>query len=339
MVTLKDIARNAGVSYETVSRVLNGKYKGRTDNSRRLMKKILEVAARLNYRPNNAARAMRTSSTGLIGLVMEESSLRSHPVVTETLRGINESLEPKGYILTITSLSGIRESTLKSRIFREHLLDGIIIMDDISTRQGEDMRALIPASIMVNMNCWLSHCCIRRDEYHAGLTAGTELRKMGYTHAIYFDSRDDNGSSTPVHYSCIDRLSGFQSGFGGNGNHIEVTRKMPSDIHGYLKHHLNEISPRTVLVAAQDLRLFILTSSLSRLPISVGKDCGLASLDDETGMLASFPCLSRVSFPRFEIGRMAGQMMISLLEGKKEKCRSTTIKGEWICGSTTRKVG
>ncbi len=338
MVTLKDIASSTGVSYETVSRILNGKYKGRTSNSRRLMKRILSRASKLGYRPNNAARAMRTSSSRLIGLVMEESCLRAHPVVTETLSGINESLEAGGYIPTITSLSGIRKSTLDSRIFREHLLDGIIIMDDISTELGKDMSLIIPACVMINMNSLKPYCCIRRDEFDAGLTAGRELRKLGYRKAVYFDSRCEEKPDPNEHYSAADRLSGFMKGFKGSGNEIQVVRGQPGDIHGFMDKHLMEVTRDTVLVAAHDLRLFSLIASLSGHALRAGKDCGIVTLDDEAGFLSSFPNLSRVSFPRYEIGRKAGQMMVSLLQGRKKECKSIEIKGEWICGTTTPEV-
>ncbi|MFZ2655234.1 MAG: LacI family DNA-binding transcriptional regulator [Victivallales bacterium] len=338
MVTIRDISKAAGVSLETVSRVINGKYKGRTEKSRMLMKKILREAARRHYRPHNAARSMRTSSTGLIGVVFEEGSLGVHPVINETLKGINEALERENYNIVITSLSGIKKATLESRIFREHLLDGIIIIDNIGSEEAQSIRSLIPSCVMLNMNYWRTYCCVRRDEHAAGLTAGTELLRLGYRHAMYFDILCDDKSLENAHYCIGDRLKGFRTGFMKKGNKIDIIRIYPEQIHGYMSERANKITRDTVLVAAHNLRLFCLASSLSSLPVKVGKDCGLVSLDDENSFRVSFPQLSRVAFPRVEIGRRAGQMMISLLKGKMEECKSSTFKGEWICGTTTPQI-
>lgn len=338
MAGIIDIAKASGVSRETVSRILNGKYKGRTEKSRAIMQWVRKEAGRINYRLNNAARTMRTTSSRLIGIVIEEKSLMTHPVITETLKGINEILEESDYMLTITSLSGIRESTLESRIFKEHLLDGIIIVDNIDSARARMMKSIIPACIMVNMNYWEDRFCVRRDEYDAGRTAGSELLQLGYKRALYFDFDIQRYSNKIHHYSAKDRISGFKAGFEGNKTEIVVIKDDPTTFHEYLEKNLNAITPYTVLVAANNLRLFSLTSALSCLSLKAGNDCGLVSLDDETGFLRTFPFLSRVSFPRMEIGRIAGQMIVSLLKGDAKKCASTKIKGKWIAGTTTRNL-
>lgn len=336
MSNLKEIAMASGVCVETVSRVLNGKYKGRTKDSRAMMRLIKKEAERVNYRPNNAARAMRTKSTGLIGVVIEEGGLRTYPVFTEILQGADEILKNAGYILTVSSLTGIEESTLDSRIFTEHLIDGLMVFDSANEQSAKSMFKGAENCVLVNTNAWLPTCCVRRDEYSTGFLAGDEMKKSGYKKAFYFDSEYEEQKSKLRHYSSVGRLKGFIESFSGEGLETTVVRIGTGGVKDWLEENRHQIKPDSVIIAGQNLRLFCLISALAQIDLKAGTDFGLASLDDETGLLASFPDVSRVSFPRVEIGKMAGQMLIDLIAGNKDKCQSVEIKGEWIAGNTTK---
>ena len=338
MSNLREIAIATGVCVETVSRVLNGKYKGRTKDSRAMMRLIKKEAERVNYRPNNAARAMRTNSTGLIGVVIEEGGLRTYPVFTEILQGADQVLKESGYVLTVSSLNGIEETTLDSRIFKEHLIDGLLVFDTAHEQSPKKMIKAISNCVLVNTNTWLPYGCVRRDEYATGKLAGNELKKLGYKKAFYFDSEYTEYEPKVFHYSSVERLKGFLESFSGEGLETTVVGIGTGGVLAWLEEYRCQIKPDSVVIAGQNLRLFCLISALAQIDLKAGIDFGLASLDDETGLLASFPAVSRVSFPRVEIGKIAGQMLIDLIAGNKNKCQSVKIKGEWIAGETTKKV-
>ncbi len=340
MSNLKEIAKASGVSLETASRVLNGKYKGRTERSKEVMRLVEEAAKRLDYRPHNAARSMRTSCSGLIGLIVEETVLMTHPVISETMKGINQSLTEGGYVLTITSLDGVSERTFDLRVFHERLLDGIIVVDNISSEYTRLMRARLPACVAVNNNEWLSHNCVRRDEYAAGFLAGSEMAKLGYEEALYFELPVHQAPDFP-HYSERDRLDGFRDGFKKAGKVVyrHLTQK---EMAPRLTRHLIEskarIGRKTVIVAATCLVLYCLKSAFPELGLRSGVDFGLICLDDETGLLKSSPDVSRVSFPRVEIGRIAGRMVQAALQGDEDACRSVAVQGAWLPGSSAPRV-
>ena len=341
---LKEIAKASGVSLETASRVLNGKYKGRTAHSQDVMKRVNEAAERMRYRPHNAARSMRTRSSGMIGLVVEETVLITHPVISETMRGINQALAEEGFILTITSLEGVSMKTFESRIFKERLIDGIIVVDNISPGYTEMMRARIPACVAVNNNDWKSQCCIRRDEFAAGQTAGSELAKLGYEKALYFELPPPRPPEF-THYSEPDRLSGFEAGFcaGSAKRKVELHRlsydgRMEPDLREYLISQRKKIGAKTVMVAATCLILHSLKTAIPELLLKPGSDFGLACIDDESGLLKSSPGIARVSFPRHEIGKAAGRMVLDAIKGSKTRCASLLFKGSWTGGDSVRQV-
>src|SRR4051812_28018718 len=91
-VTSVDVARRAGVSQSTVSLVLSGKAQGRV--SERTVAAVRRAADELNYRPNLAARTLRTGAAGAIGLIVPDVT---HPFFGRLLRGAQRAATRAGY--------------------------------------------------------------------------------------------------------------------------------------------------------------------------------------------------------------------------------------------------
>ena len=95
-VTLKDIARDLGVSVITVSKAL----RDHSDISEETKARVLKRVKEMNYRPNLAARALVTGRTNLLGFVVPELM---NPFFTEIVRGVSSALHGSGYTLVTTS--------------------------------------------------------------------------------------------------------------------------------------------------------------------------------------------------------------------------------------------
>ena len=89
-ITIKDIAKEAHVSFATVSRAFNGVYGVRPSTRKR----ILEIAERLNYTPNGIARGLVRKQTKTIGLILPDIT---NPFYPEVARGIEEGAKQDGY--------------------------------------------------------------------------------------------------------------------------------------------------------------------------------------------------------------------------------------------------
>src|SRR5664279_6615536 len=94
--TMKDIARDLGVSIVTVSKVL----RNHEDISEETRKRVLNRVKELNYTPNMAARGLVTGKTYLVGLVVPSLL---HPFFAEVAKALSRSLLKKGYCLTIST--------------------------------------------------------------------------------------------------------------------------------------------------------------------------------------------------------------------------------------------
>ena len=95
-VTLKDIARDLGVSIITVSKAL----RNHSDISEHTKARVLKRVEELNYRPNLSARALVTGRTNLVGVVIPDLL---HSFFSEVVRGVSLSLRNSGYTLVVTS--------------------------------------------------------------------------------------------------------------------------------------------------------------------------------------------------------------------------------------------
>ena len=124
-VTLRDIARKAGVSMTTVSNVVNGRLELMSEATR---ERVAAAVRELNYRPNAGARNLRLSQRGAIGLIVVDESPRflADPMTSNILAGISNYLSVNGYGLLVT---GIRRAALADlHLLRRDQTDGLCIM-------------------------------------------------------------------------------------------------------------------------------------------------------------------------------------------------------------------
>lgn len=122
MVTISDIARRAGVSKVTVSRVLNN----RPDVSAETRERILRLVAELRYTPDARARGLTHRRSRIVGLLMDDLTT---PFMLESIRGIERVTRQRGYQLILSNSDGSpAHERANLRLFREHRVDGIIAM-------------------------------------------------------------------------------------------------------------------------------------------------------------------------------------------------------------------
>ena len=119
--TIKDVAREAGVSIATVSRVLNKK--GTVKEAS--VQSVLQAIERLGYHPNSIARTLKNDSSKTIGLVVTDIS---NDFFTRMARGIEDVLNDQGYNLFVCSTDGLQQREAQClSLLREKQVDGIIL--------------------------------------------------------------------------------------------------------------------------------------------------------------------------------------------------------------------
>lgn len=121
MATIKDVAARAGISYTTVSHVVNGT-RPVSDQVRR---KVEAAIAELGYVPSGVARSLRTRATGTLGLLVPNAS---NPYFAELARGIEDHAERNGYsVILCNSDDDIDKQLRYLRVLLERRIDGLIV--------------------------------------------------------------------------------------------------------------------------------------------------------------------------------------------------------------------
>ena len=98
-VTIKDIAKAAGVSVATVSRVINDNY----PVSKEARERVQQVMQELHYRPNAIAQSLRSNRSNMIGLIVADLS---NQFFMKVAKGLEKSVAAKGYNLVVASSDG-----------------------------------------------------------------------------------------------------------------------------------------------------------------------------------------------------------------------------------------
>nr|WP_288455161.1 LacI family DNA-binding transcriptional regulator [uncultured Pseudomonas sp.] len=121
MATIKDVAARAGISYTTVSHVVNGT----RPVSDRVRSKVEAAIAELGYVPSGVARSLRVRATGTLGLLLPNAS---NPYFAELARGIEDHAERNGYsVILCNSDDDIDKQLRYLRVLLERRIDGLIV--------------------------------------------------------------------------------------------------------------------------------------------------------------------------------------------------------------------
>ena len=331
MVTLRQIAEEAGVSVQTVANVLQGRNKERWPSVAERARQIRAIATRLEYRPSAAAKSMRNQRSRQIGiLILNNPDQRFRNVVAfETILGINEALEQAGYIAVLVRVGDVR-SNADSRVFRERVLDGMIVLSAIPPDIEQMVEQVMPQCIWVDSNVWRPQRVIRRDERHAGRLAASALADLGYRKIVWYGQPIGRGAN--YHYSVVDRLAGVRDVV--KKRNLELSMVLASRRTVYRKPNLlaEHLRPDVGIIAYSTTYARWLAHYAASMRLCPGYDFGLVCCDDSHDLGRQWPGLCRVTFNRFGMGVRAGRMMLDVLQDKRVP--SIRIRNRWRPGNT-----
>lgn len=196
--TSEDVAKMAGVSQATVSRV----FAGGANVSEKKRKKILEIAEKIGYKPNAQARSLITRRTMMIGIIMR--NIRD-PFYAAVLEIFHTRFAPLGYQLIFNNSENevIQESEIAKLL--EYNVEGIIVTDALlSEGATRKLKQNGIVSILFNrytdgLDCSAVYC----DNYLAAKQIATYLVEMGHRTFAFISGPPDTSTT-------IDRLKGFR---------------------------------------------------------------------------------------------------------------------------------
>jgi LacI family transcriptional regulator, repressor for deo operon, udp, cdd, tsx, nupC, and nupG len=311
MVGVADVARIAGVSTATVSRVLNGHPSVRGSTRARV-----EAAMQsLNYRVSVAARSLRTAQTRMVLALVPDFA---NPYYAEIVRGLGACAREHDYELLLcdTGSSEARERAV-AQMLTHHMYDGVICMDPFTSQQmvTEEVRTLpwVACSEFVPDE-QIPHVSI--DHRLAAKDAVLYLLAKGHRHIALINSDERYLYARQRRDGYRDALR--DAGLQERPEYIQIV--------GGIEHPLGELAARRLLALEQPpSAVFAVSDTLAvgaiKATLAAGKrvpeDFAVVGFDDVPLASIFEPSLTTIAQPRRELGEQAMRLLLKRIKGER----------------------
>lgn len=321
MVTLKDIAREAGVSITTVSNVVHNRS---SRISPELMYRIQEIIKRENYIPSMAARTLAKNTSPIIGVINHLMSRRSGGFMADPFHNIfigaiEDYVSDKGYFVMVRTVEDSHE--LKTA-YRHWNLAGMIITGLFKDEFYESVRELgIPYTLVDSYIDMPDIHSVGLEDMEGGYIATRHLLQRGHRSVAFaspyirensvVDQRLAGYKKALEEYKIpFDRQLVFEQDFSvGVGVRFEQGIK--------LGHLLSEKKDITGIFATADILAAGIMSGLLEKGVQIPQDKSVIGFDDNYLCRITYPRLTSVYQDVREKGSLATQLLLSQLGGKQ----------------------
>lgn len=187
--TLADVARAAGVDVSTVSRVLRADKAQRVSAETR--RRIIEAVERLDYRPNELARALRLARSKTFGIVVPQLD---NPVFAEVIAGAEEAAVARGYSLLISHRwRSSDDSEIFRRLVNANRVDGMLVVSfDQDDQLVDDLRGVEVPIVMTNRKVAGIECSVMQNGRKAAHLATNHLIDLGHRRIAHLAGRGED---------------------------------------------------------------------------------------------------------------------------------------------------
>ena len=326
-VTIQDVAAAAGVSAQTVSRVINQK----PDVAEETRKRVMQAVRQLGYRPNSVARSLVSSRTYTLGVI---SSLLSDPFRAEVVRGAEREARRRGYVCIITFGDGTSETVRRMcHLLEERQVDGLLLLTPSSVPHDTiDIRLPAVALAFPVLNGMAINVDV--DNIDGGYQAVTHLTNLGH--------RRIGVVAGPSGWkAAADRTEGARRALAAVGLSldtccVEVAEDWTLEAGYTAAGALMERHPdTTALFCHNDLLAIGAFRLLREHGLSVPHDVSVIGYDDMSICLYTSPSLSSVRQPRETLGQLLVQLLIDAIEQQTHSGQDVQVRAEVVPREST----
>lgn len=327
--TIYDIAREAGVSATTVSKVINNK--GRISEKTR--KKILSIIEELHYQPNVLASAMKGKSTYTIALLIPDMA---NPVYSEYLKHIEEYGQEHGFSVVMCSTGGSPEKEAKHiALLRQKHVDGFIIASVFKNEAvlKQLMEDKIPIVFFSLQRPELPIASVASDDYLGGYIATEHLLSLGHRRiGIIAEAATVSGT---------ERTRGYEKALVNAGIEVDESLVTPINeptIEGAKQHAkklLDSEQRPTAIFGCNDVLAIGTMLAAKELGITLPDELSIMGFDNTVMCNIVEPPLSSVAPPVQEMGRQAMELLIQQIEQKDNMKQRISLLPELVIRRST----
>ncbi|MEW2635161.1 LacI family DNA-binding transcriptional regulator [Streptomyces sp. NPDC048389] len=313
MVTLADVARHAGVSASTVSYVLSGKRSISAGTRERVNRSIEE----LGYRPHAGARALASSRSDVIALMVPLRTDLYVPVMLQIAMAVTTTARAHGYDVLL--LTGEEGADAVRRVEGSAVADAMIVMDvEADDERLPLLREARRPSVLIGLPADAAHLsCVDLDFEAAGALCVEHLAGLGHRQIAFvgeapgvYERRTGFAERT---------LAGLRSAAGAHGLRL-LHRPCASGwtaVDATLGRILEERPGTTAFVVQNEAAADPLLALLRQRRLAVPEDVSVVAIcPDQVAERASVP-LTSVAVPAQEMGRRAVEQVVAVLDGRE----------------------
>lgn len=306
-MNLNMIAKLAGVSKSTASRALSNS----GSVSKKSYDKVMAVAKKYNYAPNQYARIINNKSSHLIGVIAPDIK---NPYFPEIIECITEIASDRGYRILLCNYDTKRKTEIEYlNILKSLRADGTILLcptAELTNLDAYSSMAIVSIDSIVNERIPY----VISDFYKGGFIAGSKLLDNGCKNILHI-------SGSKNYYANVQRAAGFAASMqkkSDAGIHV-FTLDDVSNSKSYEKIKLFIEEHRQIdgIFTDNDSIAFTVLRILQELHISVPQKVKLIGYDDNFMIPMVYPLLSTIHQPISDVGKTAVNTLISLINGQQ----------------------
>ena len=310
-VSIKDVAKKAGVSISTVSKALNDK----SSVSSSTIERIKQTAEDMGYVPNSRARVFATKETKQIVFIADipKDTAFYNPHVFEIIMGLQHSVSKSGYSLIVESVEKKEALEYINNLYKKNMADALVVHASIITKRLESLivKSNLPHLIIGQPDYQSTLSWIDTDNTLSGAIAIRHLLKKDYYPVAFVGGKADDMIS-------LHRFEGAERELKQNNLNFEdqyvlsSSSTIVSGMNAAKKILKMEKPPRSVL-CANSVIAFGMMQELRNQNVRVPKDIAVMTFDRYPFSDFTEPRVTSVDMNMYEIGEEAGSILIKNL--------------------------
>jgi LacI family transcriptional regulator len=311
-VTIKDIAREANISYSTVSRALAG----HPQINAEVRNKIVKIAKDMGYTPNALAKGLVTKSTNTIGLILPDIT---NPFFPEVAQGVEDCANRHGYqvFLCNSNWSVKREKEYLYKLYSSRV-DGIVISpasDELT--HIVDSQFQVPTVLAAQKPQGIAYNYVTVDDFKSACIAVEYLIKLGHRKIAYIGGLLNTNSG-------IERFQGYKNTLEKNNipiipNYIMHGEYTQASGYQLAKNMLLNHELPTAIVAGNDITALGIIQAIEEYGLNVPKDISVIGFDDISFASLDKIQLTTVYLPKYTIGEKSVELLIKKIQNPSDK--------------------
>jgi DNA-binding LacI/PurR family transcriptional regulator len=331
--TIYDVAREAGVSIATVSKVINNT--GRI--SEKTKEKVLKVMKDLNYQPSVVASALTGKRTFTIGLLIPDIA---NPFFAEIARSVEDRGHELGFSVVMCSTdNNIQKEEKYISLLKQKSVDGIIIATgtrNLKIIQEELLAQQIPVALIARDMPALAVDTVLIDDFLGGYQATSHLISLGHKKIAIIAENLNVASSR-------ERIRGYQQALEDAGISFDKNLLLVSDFSvesgkEVARRLLRDSSRPTAIFACNDLLAIGVIQAARELDINIPDDISVVGFDNTILATIIDPPLTTIAQPIQDMGRKVIDLLVKEIHGTKHAKQRIVLLPELIVRKSTKSI-